>query len=68
MPSQLYNLNSGYGSQGELQRLIEEIRASGIQPLADIVINHRWVCWVKDRSPKGVKADVGVSESRLTAP
>ncbi|MEW5308394.1 MAG: hypothetical protein WDW38_000359 [Sanguina aurantia] len=41
MPTQLYNLNSGYGSRVELQTLIEQIRASGIQPLADIVINHR---------------------------
>ena len=41
LPGQLYNLDSKYGNKEELQALCKELKAAGIMPLADIVINHR---------------------------
>jgi alpha-amylase len=41
MPGQLYNLSSAYGNQQELEHLVKSLKAAGIKPLADIVINHR---------------------------
>ena len=41
LPGQLYNLDSKYGNKEELQALCQELKAAGIMPLADIVINHR---------------------------
>lgn len=41
LPGQLYNLDSKYGNKEELQALCTELKAAGIMPLADIVINHR---------------------------
>ncbi|MBN1204389.1 MAG: alpha-amylase [Myxococcaceae bacterium] len=41
LPRQLYTLNSGYGSEAELKSAISALKSNGIQPIADIVINHR---------------------------
>lgn len=41
LPGQLYDLNTPYGSKQELVSLLQTLRAAGIAPLADIVINHR---------------------------
>uniref|UniRef100_A0A7S0XFN2 alpha-amylase n=2 Tax=Mantoniella antarctica TaxID=81844 RepID=A0A7S0XFN2_9CHLO len=41
LPSDLYNLNSFYGSQDALRRCIRAMKDAGICPVADIVINHR---------------------------
>lgn len=41
LPGQLYNLDSKYGNKEELRALCKELKAAGIMPLADIVINHR---------------------------
>ena len=41
MPGQLYNLNTPYGSKEDLKELIQCLKAAGISPMADIVINHR---------------------------
>ena len=41
LPGQLYNLDSKYGNKEELQALCKDLKAAGIVPLADIVINHR---------------------------
>jgi alpha-amylase len=41
LPGQLYNLNSAYGNRRDLEALISDLKAAGISPLADIVINHR---------------------------
>ena len=41
LPGQLYNLETPYGSQEELKTLNTALKAAGIQPIADIVINHR---------------------------
>lgn len=43
MPGQLYNLSSAYGNEQQLVELNEALKAAGIAPLADIVINHRYV-------------------------
>eukprot|EP00878_Enallax_costatus_P012740 GHUV01013304.1.p1 GENE.GHUV01013304.1~~GHUV01013304.1.p1 ORF type:complete len:368 (+),score=80.23 GHUV01013304.1:345-1448(+) len=41
MPGQLYNLNSNYGNEQQLVELLKQLKAAGITPMADIVINHR---------------------------
>ncbi len=41
LPLRYYNLNSRYGSNRELRRLIGVLRDQGIAPIADIVVNHR---------------------------
>lgn len=46
MPGQLYKLDSSYGSEQQLAELLAKLRDAGIDPLADIVINHRCVCRV----------------------
>lgn len=43
MPGQLYKLDSSYGSEQQLAELLAKLRDAGIDPLADIVINHRCV-------------------------
>ncbi|KAK4347809.1 hypothetical protein RND71_034148 [Anisodus tanguticus] len=51
MPSDLYNLNSAYGSLEELRSCIEEMHHQDLLALGDIVLNHR--CAHK-QSPNGV--------------
>ena len=41
LPGQLYNLSTPYGNQEELKTLTTALKAAGVQPIADIVINHR---------------------------
>jgi alpha-amylase len=58
LPRELYKLNSQYGTQVQLQTLINSLHTTNIKALADIVINHRvglldwgdftnptWGCW-----------------------
>ncbi|KAJ0963484.1 hypothetical protein J5N97_028606 [Dioscorea zingiberensis] len=51
MPSDLYNLNSAYGSVEELKHCIEEMHIQDLLALGDVVLNHR--CAQK-QSPNGV--------------
>ncbi|KAG8384623.1 hypothetical protein BUALT_Bualt04G0137100 [Buddleja alternifolia] len=51
MPSDLYNLNSAYGSEEELKYCIQEMRNQELLTLGDVVLNHR--CAHK-QSPNGV--------------
>ncbi|XP_027187610.1 uncharacterized protein [Cicer arietinum] len=51
MPSDLYNLNSSYGSVEELKYCIEEMHSHDLLALGDVVLNHR--CAHK-QSPNGV--------------
>jgi alpha-amylase len=37
----LYTLDSSYGSKDELVSLVRALKEAGIDPIADIVINHR---------------------------
>lgn len=37
----LYTLDTPYGSKDELVDLLKQLKAAGIIPMADIVINHR---------------------------
>ncbi|KAJ0704293.1 putative alpha-amylase [Helianthus annuus] len=41
MPSDLYNLNSSYGTQEELKFCIEEMHTHHLLVLGDVVLNHR---------------------------
>ncbi|KAJ1421491.1 Glycosyl hydrolase, family 13, catalytic domain [Sesbania bispinosa] len=41
MPSDLYNLNSSYGSVEELKYCIEELHSQDLLALGDVVLNHR---------------------------
>ena len=41
LPQRLYDLNTPYGTAEELKALCAELKAAGIAPIADIVINHR---------------------------
>ncbi|XP_021905353.1 uncharacterized protein LOC110820232 [Carica papaya] len=51
MPSDLYNLNSAYGSEEELKYCIEEMHSQNLLALGDVVLNHR--CAHK-QSPNGI--------------
>ncbi|KAK9924938.1 hypothetical protein M0R45_033279 [Rubus argutus] len=51
MPSDLYNLNSSYGTEEELKYCIEEMHTHDLLALGDVVLNHR--CAHK-QSPNGV--------------
>ncbi|VFQ91977.1 unnamed protein product [Cuscuta campestris] len=51
MPSDLYNLNSAYGSEDELKNCIEEMHNHDLLALGDVVLNHR--CAHK-QSPNGI--------------
>ncbi|XP_065855387.1 uncharacterized protein [Euphorbia lathyris] len=51
MPSDLYNLNSAYGSEEELKYCIQEMHSHDLLVLGDVVLNHR--CAQK-QSPNGV--------------
>nr|XP_011467888.1 PREDICTED: uncharacterized protein LOC101298534 [Fragaria vesca subsp. vesca]XP_011467889.1 PREDICTED: uncharacterized protein LOC101298534 [Fragaria vesca subsp. vesca] len=51
MPSDLYNLNSAYGTEEELKYCIAEMHAHDLLALGDVVLNHR--CAHK-QSPNGV--------------
>ena len=41
LPGQLYNLNSKYGNREQLVALNKALKAAGIVPVCDVVINHR---------------------------
>ena len=41
LPRDLYNLNSKYGSEGELRECLRTLADNGIKAVADIVLNHR---------------------------
>lgn len=41
LPSDLYNLDTPYGSKSELTALCTALKDVGVRPVADIVINHR---------------------------
>eukprot|EP00271_Cylindrocystis_brebissonii_P013285 TRINITY_DN329_c0_g2_i1.p1 TRINITY_DN329_c0_g2~~TRINITY_DN329_c0_g2_i1.p1 ORF type:complete len:1058 (-),score=276.27 TRINITY_DN329_c0_g2_i1:758-3931(-) len=51
MPTDLYNLNSAYGTVEELQFCIEEMHKQDIKVLGDVVLNHR--CAAK-QGPDGI--------------
>ncbi|KAL3525856.1 hypothetical protein ACH5RR_014228 [Cinchona calisaya] len=51
MPSDLYNLNSAYGSVEELKHCINEMHNQDLLALGDVVLNHR--CAHK-QSPNGI--------------
>ncbi|ONK64720.1 uncharacterized protein A4U43_C07F29170 [Asparagus officinalis] len=51
MPSDLYNLNSAYGTVEDLKQCINEMHAQDLLALGDVVLNHR--CAHK-QSPNGV--------------
>ncbi|MGL1885040.1 MAG: starch-binding protein [Reichenbachiella sp.] len=41
LPRQLSNLSNGYGNTAEHLAMLSNLNANGIEPIADIVINHR---------------------------
>lgn len=41
LPTDLYNLNSQYGSEGELRACLRTMHDANLKAIADIVINHR---------------------------
>lgn len=41
LPRDLYNLNSAYGSEGELRECLNTLHDHNLKAIADIVINHR---------------------------
>lgn len=41
MPRELDKLDSAYGSAGDLKDLLKTLRAAGLHPIADTVLNHR---------------------------
>lgn len=53
LPRQLDNLNSQYGSSTELSDAVWAVRNNNMQPIADVVVNHRVGCtdWADFCSP-----------------
>lgn len=51
MPSDLYNLNSAYGSEEELKHCIDEMHNQDLLALGDVVLNHRCA---HEQSPNGI--------------
>ncbi|MEP4092823.1 starch-binding protein [Reichenbachiella sp.] len=53
LPRQLSNLSNGYGSASEHTAMLQNLNNNGIEPIADIVINHRVgsTNWVDFTSP-----------------
>lgn len=51
MPTDLYNLNSEYGTEEELKYCVEEMHSQDILALGDVVLNHRCA---ENQSPNGV--------------
>ena len=41
LPSKLFELDGGYGSEAELRKLIQTLHAHGMAAVMDVVINHR---------------------------
>ena len=41
LPTEYYDLDTDYGTEVELRKLIKDFQERGIKPIADIVINHR---------------------------
>lgn len=41
LPNELYNFNSGHGSEVELRAATAALIANGLHPIADVVANHR---------------------------
>lgn len=41
LPTELYNFNSGHGSEVELRAATAALKANGLHPIADVVANHR---------------------------
>ncbi len=41
LPTELYNLNNSFGTETEHRNLLSRLNQVGIEPIADIVINHR---------------------------
>eukprot|EP00239_Pterosperma_sp_CCMP1384_P006863 CAMPEP_0197854428 /NCGR_PEP_ID=MMETSP1438-20131217/24657_1 /TAXON_ID=1461541 /ORGANISM="Pterosperma sp., Strain CCMP1384" /LENGTH=767 /DNA_ID=CAMNT_0043469163 /DNA_START=187 /DNA_END=2490 /DNA_ORIENTATION=+ len=48
LPTDLYNLNSKYGSEEDLKNLLRRMRERELKSVADIVINHRCASSQKD--------------------
>lgn len=51
-PKEYFNLNNSYGSSSQQRKLLKALLKKGIEPVADIVINHRdgtngWVSFTK---------------------
>lgn len=40
-PKQYFNLNTSYGSHAQQRALLRRLLAAGVEPVADVVINHR---------------------------
>jgi alpha-amylase len=40
-PKQYFNLNTSYGSEAQQRQLLQALLAAGVEPVADVVINHR---------------------------
>jgi alpha-amylase len=40
-PQELFNLDNNYGTEGEHRELLRTLLSNGLEPIADVVINHR---------------------------
>lgn len=67
LPTDLYNLNSRYGSEEELITLLRKMREKNIKSVADIVINHRCASYQKDGKWNQFGGRLGWDESHITS-
>jgi alpha-amylase len=69
-PKELFNLENSYGSQTEHREMLEVLLNKGVEPLADVVINHRdgVTNWADFKNPDwGTWAICGTDEAFRTA-
>jgi len=59
LPGQLFDCNSAYGTAEELRACCAALRAAGIRPVADVVINHRCADKQDERGRWNLYEDTG---------
>jgi len=65
LPGQLYDLNSAYGSSRDLKACCDALKAAGVRPEADIVVNHRCADRQDEHGTWNLYSDTGADETPI---